>query len=68
MKYLMRDFLGTGIAWLPTLPDLMPFDPFMGAYVKRDKNMSSEQVANIDELKEWDTLAVKSFRGDACTD
>jgi hypothetical protein len=54
----MRDFLDTGITWLPLLPNLMPFDSFLGAYVKRDMNMSSEQVANIDELKGWDTAAM----------
>lgn len=42
------------------LPDLMPFDSFLGAYVRRDMNRSSGQVANIDELKELDITAVKT--------
>jgi hypothetical protein len=45
-----------------------PFDSFLGAYIKRDMNRSSEQVENIDELKDWDIAAVKSTSGDACTD
>lgn len=51
---------GSLITWLPMLPDLMPFDSFLGAYVRRDKNRSSGQVANIDELKELDITAVKT--------
>jgi hypothetical protein len=37
----------------------MPFDSFLGAYVKRDMNRSSGQMAKTDELKQYVTMAEK---------